>query len=296
GQSDEGRVIPLSQYWDMLENSIAGLAGVEDLTADEQMFRRRAIAGQWELIDGVDVGEEVVLIDTDYLVERLDNEAVTIDELRRHFRRHLQVRSEWPQRLPVAGATEELAKILEGSAYQWEDVAESNVLTDIVEWFTRNFYRLLTRPFSSGGWTAVVTIVVWVFLMLLVGIVFWQLRANLVQEANFDPSLADEAVLLTAETALTKAKDLSGEGDYRTAVRYLYLSTLLRLEEKGKLAYDRSRTNREYVRSMARQPEIAAILQGVIEVFDRVWYGFEPLSVEEYMHYEQQVEQLRQMR
>jgi hypothetical protein len=41
----------------------------------------------------------------------------------------------------------------------------------------------------------------------------------------------------------------SSEGDYRTAVRYLYLSLLLLLEEHGLLRYDRPLTDREYLQA-----------------------------------------------
>ena len=75
---------------------------------------------------------------------------------------------------------------------------------------------------------------------------------------------------LTADAALQRAQTFSAGGDYRTAVRYLYLSTLLLLEERGLFRYDRSLTNREYLRRVAHDPTLSAILQDVVEVFDRV--------------------------
>jgi hypothetical protein len=109
-----------------------------------------------------------------------------------------------------------------------------------------------------------------------------------------DDLLGDE--ILTADTALNRAQQLSGEGDYRTAVRYLYLSALLLLEERGLLRYNRSLTNREYLRSLAHQPELATILRDVIEVFDQVWYGFHALEPTEYEWYAGRVELLKQQR
>jgi hypothetical protein len=101
---------------------------------------------------------------------------------------------------------------------------------------------------------------------------------------------------LTAELALQRAQELSTGGDYRTAVRYLYLSSLLLLEERGLLRYDRSLTNREYLRTVAHRPELAAILREVIDVFDRVWYGFQTLNPGEYEAYVLRVETLRQQK
>ena len=83
-------------------------------------------------------------------------------------------------------------------------------------------------------------------------------------------------------------------GDYRNAVRYLYLSSLLLLDEQGMLRYDRSRTNREVLRSVSSKPELAVPLHDVIDVFDRVWYGFEALDDKTYQTYVERVDDLRE--
>jgi hypothetical protein len=79
-------------------------------------------------------------------------------------------------------------------------------------------------------------------------------------------------------------------------VRYLYLSSLLLLEERDLIRYDRSQTNQEYLRSVAGRPELAVILQDVIDVFDRVWYGFQSLDSRAYAQYQARVEQLRRQK
>jgi hypothetical protein len=113
-------------------------------------------------------------------------------------------------------------------------------------------------------------------------------------EVELDAAAAGE--LLTADTAFKKAQGLADAGDYRTAVRYLYLSSLLMLDERGLLRYDRSQTNREYLRSVAHLPQLAALLREVIEVFDRVWYGYYPLDEITYAEYATRVAELRQQR
>jgi hypothetical protein len=98
---------------------------------------------------------------------------------------------------------------------------------------------------------------------------------------------------LTSTAALQRARDLSRAHDYRSAVRYLYLSTLLLLEERALLQRDRTLTNREYVRSLSGTPEIAATFGEVVAIFDRTWYGNEPLGAEEYATYARRVEELK---
>ena len=73
--------------------------------------------------------------------------------------------------------------------------------------------------------------------------------------------------------------------DHRSAVRYLYLSALLTLEERALLQHNRSQTNREYLRSVAHVPHLAARLSRVIDVFERVWYGYHAIDETAYARY-----------
>lgn len=132
-------------------------------------------------------------------------------------------------------------------------------------------------------------------LMLLLFFAMRNVIKSFLPEATASNLLDDEAYL-TADRALERADQYATGGDYRTAVRYLYLSALLLLEERGLLRYDRTLTNREYLRSIAHKPELAVVLRDVIEVFDRVWYGFQPLAAAEYSEYARRVEALKAQR
>lgn len=133
----------------------------------------------------------------------------------------------------------------------------------------------------------------------LAGVVAY-LLAKVVGEFTAEARTHDDedahGVPLTADAALHRAQELSTGGDYRTAVRYLYLSTLLLMEERGLFRYDRSLTNREYLRRVAHDPALSAILQDVVDVFDRVWYGYQPLDELTYQRYANTVETLKRYR
>lgn len=135
--------------------------------------------------------------------------------------------------------------------------------------------------------------------LILVAVLFFAFR-HLALDFSADADLPletnDAEENLTAQTALSRAQALSKQQDYRAAVRYLYLSTLLILEEKGLFRYNRTRTNREYIQSVSDKPEMAQVLGDVVNVFDRVWYGYEPIDDGEYSSYQEQVERLRQQR
>ena len=80
---------------------------------------------------------------------------------------------------------------------------------------------------------------------------------------------------------------LAQEGDFRGAIRVLYLAALLYWQEKGRLRFDRALTNRE-VLARARleaDPGLVETLGPLVEAFDRVWYGGAPCSQAEYAHF-----------
>jgi hypothetical protein len=99
----------------------------------------------------------------------------------------------------------------------------------------------------------------------------------------------------TSVTATERAAELESSRDYRTAIRYLYLSSLLMLDERGFIRYDRTLTNREHLRQIADKPRLLELLRPVVNIFDEVWYGFLPVDEDFYQNYRRQVEQLRRI-
>ena len=123
------------------------------------------------------------------------------------------------------------------------------------------------------------------------------LRNNLATEVAL-PVDPDDDVPATSAAALTRAQTLAGAGDYRSAVRQLYLATLLLLDERGALKFDKSLTNRETLRAVSRQgaPALADALRPIVDVYDRVWYGFAHIAGPEFEQYRNQVEALQAVR
>ena len=77
----------------------------------------------------------------------------------------------------------------------------------------------------------------------------------------------------TPAEARARAEADAGAGDFRSAVRQLYLAALLVLEANGLLRPDRSRTNREQLASLAGDDALRVHMAAVVDTFDRVWYG-----------------------
>ncbi len=111
-------------------------------------------------------------------------------------------------------------------------------------------------------------------------------RRNMSRNADADAEAA------TSAEAVARAQQASAIQDYRLAMRMLYLACLLKLDESGALRYDRTQTNREYVRQVAGQPALASALQPVVETFDDAWYGFRLITPQGYAAFESRVREL----
>jgi hypothetical protein len=88
----------------------------------------------------------------------------------------------------------------------------------------------------------------------------------------------------TSAQARAEAERLFAAGEYRAALRLLYLATLIRWEEAGRLRFDRSLTNREVVGRVTLQGDAALLeqLTPLVDRFDRVWYGGAPCTSADY--------------
>ena len=273
--------VPVASYWATLEEIETNLAAPEQLTP---LIAKLATWDEIALEDG-----RVIPIDHSFLVAQLDDETLPLESKEALLTNLLAMKKE------SAPIQEKLATDIETILAQAE-FDYSIKPPSLWERFWAKVQELLSRPFQNSSlppWIGnsflyLGSLIVVIFILYITR-GFW---------AQFAPQSAvpndeHEEGTLSANDASLRAQTLSETGDYRSAVRYLYLSALLRLDEQGILRYDRAKTNREYLRLMGASP-FAPILREVVDLFDRVWYGFEPLASAEYQHYARQVEKLKQ--
>jgi hypothetical protein len=168
-------------------------------------------------------------------------------------------------------------------------------LIDLGNWLGRMIEALLRplAPALPGTVNSVAWIIAGIGIILLLGVIIYLingLRRGVVSEApkaNDDPEAN-----LTAREAIDQAGSLARDGDYRTAVRFLYLAALLRLDERGLLHYDRALTNREYIERVRDNPALRETLTGIVETFDRVWYGHMSIDQAAFERYRTSVERV----
>jgi hypothetical protein len=86
------------------------------------------------------------------------------------------------------------------------------------------------------------------------------------------------------ERSLTLAQEHWTAGDEREALRVLSRACLVLLDVRGMLRFDEARANGEVLRELRRQGRtpVAETLRPVVRSFDRSWYGFLPVSNDEF--------------
>jgi hypothetical protein len=119
-----------------------------------------------------------------------------------------------------------------------------------------------------------------VALGLVIAFFVRQIRRNLIVEARDDVADSTLERVETEKAALARAETAEASNDFRSALRFLYLSAIFHLQERGILPYDKSLTNREYLHQAQEGIDLQATLGPAVTVFDEVWYGHKPCDAE----------------
>ena len=119
-----------------------------------------------------------------------------------------------------------------------------------------------------------------------------QIRLNLISEVRENEIVIVEETVRTEKAALAHAEIAEESNDFREALRYLYLSAVLHLQERGILPYDKSLTNREYLYQTDVDDNLQRTLGPAVSVFDEVWYGHKPCNAETVANYRELLQQV----
>lgn len=111
------------------------------------------------------------------------------------------------------------------------------------------------------------------------------------------PDLTREEVLadeLPPDAWLSMVQDLRGRGEWRLALRALFLAFLARLADQRLIVVARYKSNRDYERELSRRAHtVEGLLPGYRDLrlrFESVWYGDHPATEELLLH---QIERVR---
>jgi hypothetical protein len=175
-----------------------------------------------------------------------------------------------------------------------------------IEAFGRWLDKILRKLFSrrqplphanySFGWVTPLQVLL---LVLLVAVVIaltlfffriWRerqvrLSPRIAEPLQPAPDLADENVGADQlpEDGWTKlARELLERGELRLALRAFYLASLAHLAGRNLISLAKFKSNRDYERELSRRghsfPELRAVFEENVVVFDRIWYGLHEIN------------------
>jgi hypothetical protein len=287
---------PIDAYWQLVEDTHALVIQPHTTTTDTAQ-----LADQWAAIDAVRLPDgTVVPVDHSHLVALLRAKPLNRSQLDLFLTTLLDAEQSTVPNFNQPQYGEMLATILSAPEFQWPEKQTSA----LEEWWQRlreRFWAWISKLFGGEDADGNITIPVPSWMVTIAGslvlffVLFYVLRgleASFVAERAINPDDVEGDAALTATVAMKRAQTLSASGDYRTAIRYLYLSALLALDERGLLRYDRSLTNHEYIRSLEKRPTLARTFGSIVGVFDRVWYGKQPVDADTYADYVEHIEDL----
>jgi hypothetical protein len=266
--------------------------GLERTPFDIEELRAAARA----LPDLVRDREEVYRLDHSWLEERLGEAAVAdsaeiegrarlLTALGRQIEElELQLRPEEPPApaLEPDGARSRLAGILDRRAFRARETEKGP------EWLRSLLGRIFdaTPPwaFESAPYVFLGLAVVVLALLVMVFVRGSSPGARRVREDLLPSTPAPEPETRTrSRDLLARSEELLGRGRLREAVRLRFQAFLALLEEKGLLKRMPGSTNREILRLLPSSgpAELAPAAAGLVNAFERHWYGERPPSAEE---------------
>jgi hypothetical protein len=156
-------------------------------------------------------------------------------------------------------------------------VALLRFLWNVLRWPVDRLLDLLARALTYGP---VVLLLALALVAAIIVLYARGLRGALVGQAETAASAAP--LPPTSSDAMRLAQHEAARGHYREASHFLFSATLLWLEERGRFRFEPTATNQEHLASVSGDVTVADRLRPFVLRFDRVWYGQDQVSSQDY--------------
>jgi hypothetical protein len=191
-------------------------------------------------------------------------------------------------------ARSKINKILERSEYRekqdsrigafikevWRKIGD--FLSELYAAFMRLLGKLFGSTAQSSLFAKILIIAVLVAAVILIMGVVKQIKPRK-KRARKRTILGEELDAATTPRDLADAAMAAARaGDFRTAIRKLYISLLYDLAERNVIELEDSATNHEYLARLSRFNSLTAPVGYLTDRFDYCWYGMTPSSEEEF--------------
>lgn len=193
----------------------------------------------------------------------------------------------------------------------WSDLVRSiqrgitNLLESIIGWLSSNTPSGPSKaPNIDPRWITFFFYSTVLSLLAVLGYLLWRTlggrlgREGARREVRYLQGEDAELLLLPPDELRQRAEGFAANGDFRQALRHMYLSLLLQLDSRGVWRYDTRRTNWEHIRALRRNPQRSALIDPLSDItrrFDRVRYGDAACDAEAWNRFAADVEQVQQL-
>ncbi len=222
-------------------------------------------------------------------------EAIDVDERLQSMKAHLAILEHHASDVPD-GPTANAQEILAREDFQ--PIRKTKTpLEHLQEWLVAWLERILGKlpqgqqsDAESGGlWSnqwAQIGLWVGITLLLASGVVWLarRLRRPSTEAEDGTRIILGEAVALDldADDLLAQAQAAAEAGDWRQAVRKVYIALLHELDRREVISLNPAWTNREYLSAVRAQARLYPAMHELTDRFDRLWYGQHQGSREDY--------------
>jgi uncharacterized membrane protein len=299
--SAAGASIPFTGYATRIERARAAIGELieKDLPADKLLGRISAIKRLVPRQQEVQFDGQVVRVDNSWLhiaIDEVAKKPAGDSEGRRSMLNEisdrlsaLQERIRQSQQIANPGdRSAQLDRILARPEYQLDKERESSIKKFLYGLWEEFLHFLRGLAFTPGGGSELpntgllsgfrILLVIIVLVALVIGAFHLTKRLRrkrqTEEEKDVREVLGEEiAGDITSGDLLTTAAELAKQGDYRTAIRRVYIALLLDLEQRGKLPLHPSKTNRDYLNDMRSEGKIYPTFSMMTRAFEMIWYG-----------------------
>lgn len=175
-----------------------------------------------------------------------------------------------------ASDKERLQEILSRDEFAVQDEPEGkNLLDMLLEWVLDVIARLFAgTEVPDGAASAISYGLILITVVGLLVLVFWLYKKAIWQAKRVRMPLVGEEKLLSSEEYLHEAKRQGEAGEWREAVRHLFLALLFSMQEKSWLRVEPWKTNWEYAAELQyNHPQAVDMFRRHAQIFEKVWYG-----------------------
>lgn len=129
-------------------------------------------------------------------------------------------------------------------------------------------------------WLIVLAGIVLIIYLLRKVFPFWKI---VVGDAKNEEILHPAFSRSTSHDFLLAAEEKAGQGDFRGALRGIYISALLEMNDRQLICYDPTKTNSEYLREVEEKASgLREPFKSLVKLFECKWYGLEQCGREDF--------------